>query len=62
VLRHHVENVAIKTDDARRIRPVRPKKAGKRIDGVVAAIMALKMLAASPSTPNYRIYVFGGPT
>ena len=26
VLRHHVENVAVKTDDARRIRPVKPKK------------------------------------
>ncbi len=62
VLRHHVENVAVKTDDARRIRPVRPKKAGKRIDGVVASIMALKMLAAGAGpAPQYSVFVFGGP-
>ena len=61
ILRHHVENVAIKTDDARRIRPVRPKKPGKRIDGVLASIMALKMLAAGAGPgPQYSIYVFGG--
>ena len=61
VLRHHIENVAIKTDDARRIRPVRPKHAGKRIDGVVASIMALKMLAATGPGPQYSIFVLGGP-
>jgi len=61
VLRHHVENVAIKTDDARRIRPVRPKKAGKRIDGVVASIMGLKMLAAAAGPPpSYSMFVLGG--
>jgi phage terminase large subunit-like protein len=61
VLRNHVENVAIKTDTAGRIRPVRPRKSGKRIDGVVAAIMALKMLAAGAVPgPQYSIYVFGG--
>jgi len=61
VLRNHVENVAIKTDTAGRIRPVRPRKSGKRIDGVVAAIMALKMLAAGAAPgPQYSIYVFGG--
>lgn len=61
VLRHHVENVAIKTDDARRIRPVRPKKSGKRIDGVVASIVALKMLAAGAGpAPQYSVFVFGG--
>jgi phage terminase large subunit-like protein len=59
VLRHHIENVAIKTDEARRIRPVRPKKPGKRIDGVVASIMAIKMLAAGPA-PSYTVHVFGG--
>jgi phage terminase large subunit-like protein len=32
-LRWNVENVSIKTDDARRIRPVKPKKAVKSIDG-----------------------------
>ena len=61
VLRHHVENVAIKTDDARRIRPVRPKKSGKRVDGVLASIMALKMLAAGAGpAPQYSLHVFGG--
>jgi phage terminase large subunit-like protein len=59
VLRHHIENVAVKTDDARRIRPVRPKKPGKRIDGVVASIMGIKMLAAGPG-PTYSVFVFGG--
>lgn len=48
VLRHHMENVAIKTDDAGRIRPVRPKKTGKHIDGVVASLMGLRMVAAQP--------------
>jgi phage terminase large subunit-like protein len=61
VLRHHVENVAIKTDDARRIRPVRPKKSGKRVDGVLASIMALKMLAAGAGPgPQYSFFIFGG--
>jgi len=59
VLRHHLENVAIKTDDARRIRPVRPKKPGKRVDGVVATIMAIKALAAGPA-PTPQIFFFGG--
>lgn len=40
ILRWNWENVAIKTDDAGRIRPVKPKKAAKRIDGVVASLMA----------------------
>lgn len=50
VLRNHVENVMVKQDDAGRIRPVRPKRAGKtkHIDGVVAALMALKMVATVP--------------
>jgi len=49
-LRNHVENVTVKTDDAGRIRPVKPKKnAGrKRIDGVVASIMGVKMLSVVP--------------
>ena len=42
---------------------MRPKKSGKRIDGVVASIMALKMLAAGAGPgPRYSIHVFGGPT
>lgn len=44
LLRWNLENVAIKTDDAGRIRPVKPKKAAKRIDGIVALIIALSRL------------------
>ncbi len=44
LLRWNLENVAIKTDDAGRIRPVKPKKATKRIDGIVATIIALSRL------------------
>jgi phage terminase large subunit-like protein len=46
-LRSHIENVAVKRDDAGRIRPVKPKKASKRIDGVVASIMGTKMVMRS---------------
>jgi phage terminase large subunit-like protein len=60
VLRHHVENVAIKSDDAGRIRPVKPKTSGKRIDGVVASIMAIKMLSIGLApAPKYDVFVFG---
>lgn len=48
LLRWNVENVAIKQDDAGRIRPVKPRKQAKRIDGVVATIMALSRLMALP--------------
>lgn len=48
ILRWHVENVAVKTDDAGRIRPVKPKKSAKRIDGVVATIIALSRLMVMP--------------
>jgi len=54
VLRNHIEHVAVKRDDAGRIRPVRPKKAGKHIDGVVASLMGLKVLATIPDTVARR--------
>lgn len=63
VLRNHIENVTIKTDDARRIRPVKPKaQAGKkRIDGVVASLMGLKQLAAVPDTTlEPTLFFLGG--
>jgi hypothetical protein len=44
LLRWNVENVAVKTDDAGRIRPVKPRKQTKRIDGVVATLLALSRL------------------
>lgn len=48
LLRWNLENVAIKTDDAGRIRPVKSRKATKRIDGIVATIIALSRLMAMP--------------
>jgi phage terminase large subunit-like protein len=45
VLRWNWENAAIKTDDAGRIRPVKPKLASKRVDGAVAMIIADKALS-----------------
>ena len=52
LLRWNLENVAIKTDDAGRIRPVKPKRATKRIDGIVAAIIALSLLIRHPFKPE----------
>lgn len=54
LLRWNIENVAIKRDDAGRIRPVKPKKATKRIDGVVAAIMAISRLMLLPPERKKR--------
>ena len=48
LLRWNLENVAVKRDDAGRIRPVKPKRATKRIDGVVASIMAISRLMLLP--------------
>ncbi len=48
LLRWNLENVAVKRDDAGRIRPVKPKRQTKRIDGVVAAIMAISRLMLLP--------------
>lgn len=47
-LRWNVENVSIKTDDAGRIRPVKPRRKAKRIDGVVAALMGLSGVIGEP--------------
>jgi len=59
VLRWNVENVAIKRDDAGRIRPVKPKKNTKRIDGVVASLMGLRSLIATPE-PAPSVYLDRG--
>jgi len=48
LLRWNVENVAIRQDDAGRIRPVKPRKSRKKIDGVVSGLMALSRLVAQP--------------
>lgn len=55
LLRWNLENVAVKTDDAGRIRPVKPKRATKRIDGIVAAIMAVsRIMLMPPDKPKKR--------
>jgi phage terminase large subunit-like protein len=48
LLRWNVENVAVKQDDAGRIRPVKPRKQAKKIDGVVASLMGISRLGAMP--------------
>jgi phage terminase large subunit-like protein len=48
LMRWNVENVSVKTDAASRIRPVKPRKQAKKIDGVVAGLMALSQLMAQP--------------
>lgn len=48
VLRNHVENVEVKRDDAGRIRPVRPRKQSKHIDGVVGSVMGVVGLQGTP--------------
>jgi phage terminase large subunit-like protein len=58
VLRNHVEHVAVKRDDAGRLKPVRPKRAGKHIDGVVATLMGLKALAELPDRSRRGIGAF----
>jgi phage terminase large subunit-like protein len=61
LLRWNIENLAIKRDDAGRIRPVRPKRRGKRIDGGVAAMMALNRLMVqtpAPPKPRYQTWIF----
>ncbi len=56
LLRWNVENVAVKRDDAGRIRPVKPKRNAKKIDGVVAALMGLSRLMAieEPAPSKYE--------
>ncbi len=61
VLRNHWENAAVKTDDAGRIRPVKPKQASKRVDGAVAMIMGNAVLSLQPSpVKQYQLLVLGG--
>jgi phage terminase large subunit-like protein len=56
-LRWNVENVSIKTDDARRIRPVKPKKAAKRIDGVVGAVMGIGRLIVARQEKRFQAFI-----
>lgn len=61
LLRWCVENVAVKRDDAGRIRPVRPKRV-KKIDGAVAALMGLNRLVQMPGPrpkQSFKVEYFG---
>lgn len=61
VLRWNWGNAAIKTDDAGRIRPVKQRKASKRVDGAVAMIMGDKALSMQQKPePQYQLLVIGG--
>ena len=55
VLREHLMNVAVKRDDAFRIRPVKPRRKSKRIDGIVATLMGIARAIASPP-PAASVY------
>jgi phage terminase large subunit-like protein len=59
VLRWNWENAAVKTDDAGRIRPVKPKNPAKRIDGTVAMIMGQKVLAMQQPKPEPTLLILG---
>jgi phage terminase large subunit-like protein len=54
ILRNHMENVAVKQDDAGRIRPIKPKRRTKRIDGVVAPLMGLSRAIVAPEERSSR--------
>jgi phage terminase large subunit-like protein len=55
VLRWNVENCTVKTDDAGRIRPVKPKRKSKRIDGVVATVMGVSRMMVETIEPEPTI-------
>ncbi|HXH05865.1 MAG TPA: terminase TerL endonuclease subunit [Vicinamibacterales bacterium] len=52
LLRWCLENTEIKRDDAGRIRPVKPKKSTRRIDGIVALLIALSRLIKDAGPPD----------
>jgi phage terminase large subunit-like protein len=59
VLRWNVENCTVKQDDAGRIRPVKPKRATRRIDGVVATLMGISRLMVESAEPEPTITFLG---
>jgi len=61
VLRWNWENAAVKTDDAGRIRPVKPRNRAKRIDGAVAMLIGQKVLSMQPPVaPTFQMFFVGG--
>lgn len=63
VLRWNVENVGVKEDDAGRIRPVKLRRR-KRIDGVVATLIAISRLMVMPESKRTKgkakVFTSGG--
>lgn len=59
VLRWNLLNTHVRRDPAGRIRPVKPKKQTRRIDGTVASIMALARLhfMQPPKRQSYKVIV-----
>jgi hypothetical protein len=57
-----VENCTVKKDDAGRIRPVKPKRASRRIDGVVGTLMGVSrlMVESLEPEPSISFLSFGG--
>jgi phage terminase large subunit-like protein len=65
ILQWNVANVSVKRDEAGRLRPVKPRvvrQHRKRIDGVVATLMGLSVLARQQpeKQPEYQMLIFGG--
>ncbi len=65
ILRWNISNVQVKRDEAGRLRPVKPSVVGqhrKRIDGVVALLMGLSVLARQQpaAEPKYQMFFVGG--
>lgn len=60
VLRWCWENAAVKTDDAGRIKPIKPKNRSKRVDGAVATVMGVKALSLSVPPKEPQMIILGG--
>lgn len=64
VMRWNMENVAVKTDDAGRIRPTKPgRRSGthKNIDGVVSSIQATKLLMHANTETDVSVHAIREP-
>ncbi len=57
ILRWNMDNIVVKEDEAGNIKPDK-KKAVERIDGAVAAIMALDRALIQPKKPNPGIAIY----
>jgi phage terminase large subunit-like protein len=55
-----VSNCEVKYDRYRNIWVEKPSPGTKRIDGAIAAVMALKLLMVMDPEPQYEVMIFGG--